>query len=224
MGSSPPLQAVVLDRDGVLTYFDLKAAAQFFGPRLPLSLPEIFARWEALGRQHGFPRSAPEEQQFFRRLWHGLADEFGLNAATRTELLEFDYTVYVLPFPEVRTALEEIKARGLRVGVLSNFSLASLDDSLRAAGLSDLVDVACASTVIGHAKPEPAAYVLTAQALGVPPVACLFLDDEAACVDGARAVGMAAVQVDRRRGADDLAQPVLADLRGLRALLDRLTA
>jgi putative hydrolase of the HAD superfamily len=224
MASSAPLQAVILDRDGVLTYFDLKAAAQFFGPRIPLPLTEIFARWEALGRQHGFPRSGAEEQAFFQRLWHGLADEFGLDAATRAELLEFDYTVYVKPFPEVRAALESIKGRGLRLGVLSNFSLASLDDSLAAAGLADLVDAACASTVIGYAKPEPAAYTLTAQALGVPPQACLFLDDEAICVDGARAVGMVAVQVDRRRAADDPTMSVLADLRGLPALLDDLAA
>lgn len=45
----------------------------------------------------------------------------------------------------------------------------------------------------GVRKPEPRIYELTAERLGVPPERCVFVDDIPVNLDGARAVGMAAV-------------------------------
>ena len=107
----------------------------------------------------------------------------------------------------------------MKVGVLSNFSLASLDASLRTTGLAPWIDAACAATVIGVAKPNPDAYRIAAAALGVAPADCLFFDDEQECVDGARRVGMTAYRVDRRRATHDLDAGVVADLSALPALI-----
>jgi epoxide hydrolase-like predicted phosphatase len=60
-------------------------------------------------------------------------------------------------------------------------------------GLGDLVDVLVYSHEIGVAKPDPRAYEITCERLGVSPDEVAFLDDVEAAVDGARAVGMQAV-------------------------------
>ncbi len=52
------------------------------------------------------------------------------------------------------------------------------------------------ATALGVLKPEPAAFTAAAAALGEDPRRCLFVDDLAANLDGARAVGMAAQLFD----------------------------
>jgi putative hydrolase of the HAD superfamily len=109
----------------------------------------------------------------------------------------------------------------LRIGVLSNFALASLEKSLEVSGLSPWIDVACAATVIGASKPDRAAYTIAAQRLGVAPEQCLFLDDEPPCVAGAAACGMHAYLVDRSLSAHDIVGHKVADLSALPALLSQ---
>jgi FMN phosphatase YigB (HAD superfamily) len=47
---------------------------------------------------------------------------------------------------------------------------------------------------MGHMKPEPEIYLQACARIGVTPEQCLFLDDTPACVEGARRVGMPALQ------------------------------
>ena len=49
---------------------------------------------------------------------------------------------------------------------------------------------------IGVSKPEPDAYLVAADALGLAAERIVFLDDAEENVEGARAVGMLGVQVD----------------------------
>lgn len=219
MSTPTPIHAVVFDRDGVLTEFDLAAGEHFFGPRVPLSLWEIFARWEAQGNATGFPNSVEAEQRFFTQFWDALCDDFHLSEAVRRDLHAFDYTTCLRVFDDVRPALQQARASGLRIGVLSNFALASLEKSLRGTGLAPWIDVACAATVIGVAKPAPQAYTIVAARLGVQPEQCLFFDDEPVCVEGAARVGMHAYLVDRSRRSHDLARHVVADLSAIAELM-----
>jgi FMN phosphatase YigB (HAD superfamily) len=213
------IQAVIFDRDGVLLDFDLEAAARFFTPRVPLSLWEIWECWERWGAQNGFPRSLAEERIFFAGFWDSLCDEFALSNTTRDELHRFDYTTSFSVYPDVLPALQTARSANLRVGVLSNFTLASLEQSLQTTGLLPWVDVACAATVIGVSKPDLAAYAITAERLGVAPQHCLFFDDEPPCVAGAAASGMRAFHVDRALADHNLAAGKVADLGALSILL-----
>lgn len=212
-------RAVVFDRDGVLTDFDLAAGEAFFRPRVPLTLWTIAERWERWGAAVGFPKSQSEEDHFFAKFWDALCDELALPDATRRDLHAFDYTTCLSVFADAPPAIRLARQNGLAVGVLSNFALASLEASLRTTGLAAWVDAACAATVIGFAKPDPAAYRMVAGRLGVSPQECLFFDDEMVCVEGARAVGMTAYRVDRRLAAHDLAAGVVADLSAMGELL-----
>jgi len=217
------IEAVIFDRDGVLIDFDLAGSAAFFQPILPFPLEELFSRWLKWGEKVGFPTSPAEEKSFFHGFWSELSDEFELSQAKRTQLYQFNYTHYLCPFPEVRPLLEELRRRGLRIGVLSNFSLATIETSLEAIGLLDLVDAACAAMVIGFAKPEPEAYLTVIQALGTKPENCLLFDDKATHVKGGRAIGIHSYLVDRRRPDHDLAQGIVRDLAVIPTILEKFS-
>lgn len=57
-------------------------------------------------------------------------------------------------------------------------------------------DAVLEASKLGVLKPDPAAFTAAAAALGEDPRRCLFVDDLAANLDGARAVGMAATLFD----------------------------
>jgi putative hydrolase of the HAD superfamily len=99
---------------------------------------------------------------------------------------------------QARTMIAEMKHAGRKVGILSN-DLISINgvDWVAAnpdfAGLDAVVD---APTHAGARKPDPQAFLVAAQRLGVRPDEVVFLDDLMANIDGARAVGMTGVLVD----------------------------
>ncbi|HUM69552.1 MAG TPA: HAD-IA family hydrolase [Chloroflexota bacterium] len=214
--------AVIFDRDGVLTDFDLQGAAAYFESLLPLSVPELAGRWQQWGATVGFPGNKAEEAAFWQGFWQGLAEELKLPPPVLTQLQQVEYTRFMRPFPDARGALLAVRQLGLQTGVLSIFTLASLADSLTAVGLADLIDEACAATVIGVAKPHSEAYLTICRALGVSPAHCLFFDDEALCVQGARAVGMQAYLVDRQRHDHDLDAGIVCDLTAVPLLLSSI--
>jgi putative hydrolase of the HAD superfamily len=49
------------------------------------------------------------------------------------------------------------------------------------------------SAAIGHVKPDPEAYEITAEKLGVEPSECVFIDDKESFCQAAEAVGMKSV-------------------------------
>ena len=111
---------------------------------------------------------------------------------------------------------------GLRIGVLSNFALASLDASLAAAGLAGWIDATAAATVIGAAKPAAAAYHAILARLDAAAAETIYCDDEPHLVAGAAQVGLHAFLVDRRHAAADFAAGVIASLADVPALIDWL--
>lgn len=215
------IEAIIFDRDGVLTDFDVEAAVAFFDPLLPISVEALSERWLQWGKAVGFPNNPAEEKKFWRDFWNHLSDELALTSTTRAKLQEVDYTMFLRPFPDAKIALKVARQRGLRTGVLSNFSLATLEDSLVTAGLAEFVDVAYAAPVIGVAKPNPEAYLKVTRSLNVQPKECLFFDDEMPHVEGARALGMEAYLVDRNRKENALSEGIVCDLAASITILER---
>lgn len=206
------IRSVVFDRDGVLTYFDTARAAEDLRTLVPVSVFQLGAVWQEWGASTGFPTSLEEERIFFHRYWDHVADMYDLDPVQRARLKQLEYTHYVRPFVDARPALAALRGMGVRIGVLSNFTLASLPQSLAATGLLPYVDAACAAQLIGSAKPAAAAYRYVLDALDVSPEETLFFDDEAPCVDGAAQVGLDSYRVDRKRSSHDLAGGVVCNL------------
>jgi putative hydrolase of the HAD superfamily len=93
--------------------------------------------------------------------------------------------------------MQDARAAGRRVGVLSNDaytiqSRAFFDARPAFQELDAFVD----ASDIGVSKPDPDAYLVAAEALGLAAERIVFLDDAEENVEGARAVGMLGIQVD----------------------------
>jgi putative hydrolase of the HAD superfamily len=80
-----------------------------------------------------------------------------------------------------------------KVGVLSNTTLMLEDEVLVPNGIFDMWDVVINSARIGIAKPDAGIYHAAADAVGLPPEACVHIDDLENNVRGAEAAGFKAV-------------------------------
>jgi putative hydrolase of the HAD superfamily len=96
------------------------------------------------------------------------------------------------PRADVEPTLAELRARGLKVGLISVCSL-DVAEAWGALALGFDAEVYSCSEEV--AKPDPRVYQLTAERLGVPPEACLFVDDRDENLLGAARAGMRAVLI-----------------------------
>ena len=123
-------------------------------------------------------------------------------------------------YPEVPSTLRELRRRGLRLVVVSNWDV-SLHERLAELELAPLLDGAVASAEFGAAKPDPAIF---AHALGLagsaPELAWHAGDSLEADVAGARAAGVAPVYVARRGEPAPPGVPVVSALDGLLSLTE----
>lgn len=120
----------------------------------------------------------------------------GLDHATarRAMLGALEFT----PFPDAPEALAELRDRGHRLVVVSNWDC-SLPDWLAPAGLLDLVDGVVTSAEAGAAKPDPAVFRKALAIVGVLRGSAVHVGDSLENdVAGARAFGMRAILVQRQ--------------------------
>jgi putative hydrolase of the HAD superfamily len=119
-------------------------------------------------------------------------------------------------YPDAAPALRELRARGMRLVVVSNWD-ASLHERLAETGLAPLVDGAVASAELGHAKPDRAIFDHALALAGATPDTALHAGDSPeADVEGALAAGLRAVLV--ARDGDVAAPPGVPVVRSLAEL------
>lgn len=206
------IEAAVFDRNNVLIEYDFEYAQAYFEPLLPISIFELGDRWQTWGETVGFPADAQEETAFWHGFWQHIGNEFELETAVRQKLQAFRYNDVLRPFPDARPTLQALRDQGLKIGILSNFPLATIESSLEAVNLLDLVDVALSSTNIGVAKPNDEAYAHIIRALDTPYANTLFVDDTLIHVQAARALNMPAYLLDRQQPDHDLTAGIICDL------------
>jgi putative hydrolase of the HAD superfamily len=101
--------------------------------------------------------------------------------------------------PDVPELLGYLRARGIRIGVLSNtmWPRSWHEDVFRRDGVLDLIDGAVYTSEIDWTKPHPEAFAAAMAAVGVAdPGSCVFVGDRPYDdVHGAQSVGMRAVLV-----------------------------
>jgi len=149
-----------------------------------------------------------------RAYWRTILAEGGVEATEeRVERLEREDTMGWTRLN--RAVLEwssELQESGFRTAILSNMphgKLAFIRASPEFRWIEDFT-VAIFSCDVGLVKPEPGIYRLCLKMLDAAPGECVFLDDGAANIEGARAVGIpgmvfrsareAASEIERRWG------------------------
>jgi putative hydrolase of the HAD superfamily len=123
-------------------------------------------------------------------------------------------------FDDARPALEALAARGLKLGVVSNFE-PWLEEVLALEGVHHLFSAVAISGKLGVAKPEPAIFRAALEQAGVQADATVHVGDQPVNdVEAARAVGITPVLIDRSGRAADAPGHVVRDLAELVALLE----
>lgn len=90
--------------------------------------------------------------------------------------------------------IEAAGARGLHLAVASMSSHASIERTLRAAGLRDHFPLVVSASDVARGKPAPDIYLHTARVLGVSPEACIAIEDSPHGIVAAATAGMRVVQ------------------------------
>jgi len=127
-----------------------------------------------------------------------------------------------VPFDDVLAVLDALRARGLRLGVVSNWET-GLEKTLAEVGIGDYFECVIASGVVRAAKPDPRIFDAALRVLGIEPAQAVHVGDSyEADVAGARAAGLHPVLLDRDRVFGDVDCDLIHDMGGLLAILDRL--
>jgi len=156
-----------------------------------------------------FPGAAPGAIRLLEREWwrERVLDTFAmagvdapadrLDRAFRTAFDHFARGAAWRVFADVAPALAALRARGLRLAVVSNFD-ARLRTILRDVGLRGALDHVVVSSECGAAKPDRRIFAAALRASGARADSTLHVGDSLELdVVGARAAGLAALRIDR---------------------------
>jgi putative hydrolase of the HAD superfamily len=121
-------------------------------------------------------------------------------------------------FADVIPCLERLRARGIRMAVVSDAwpDLPELHDML---GIHQFVDGYAISSVLGCTKPDPRMYAEGARVLGLPPTKLLFVDDCDDLADAAIRLGYHGLALRRSGEPPEYAVPWITSLDELDAHL-----
>jgi putative hydrolase of the HAD superfamily len=127
-------------------------------------------------------------------------------------------------YPGAVELCDAARARGLAVGIVSNWS-ARLPRLLADLGLAQRVDFVLCSAIEELEKPDPALFARALERAGVAPHAALHAgDDLEKDVLGARRAGLRSVLVDHAGTRANVSHPRAADLHELLDQIARLAA
>jgi putative hydrolase of the HAD superfamily len=116
-------------------------------------------------------------------------DAAGAEVEPRSFVGSFMRAIAFEPMPGALEAVAGLRARGLELAVVSNWDV-GLAEHLERIGAASFFSAIVTSAEAGAAKPDPAAFNLALERLGVQPGRSLHVGDEPADEQGALAAGM----------------------------------
>lgn len=181
------LQTVLFDLDGTL--IDSTAL--------------ILDTYRATAREHGRP--VPDDGALMRAFGTPLRDnlaqwsedpaEVDAMMATYSRLNDRDHDARVKAFDGVEPALEALKARGVRLGVVTGKRLDFARRGLEVSGLARLFEVVVGPESTSRHKPHPEPVQEGLRLLGQPIEGAAYVGDSPSDVGAGRAAGVEAIAV-----------------------------
>jgi FMN phosphatase YigB (HAD superfamily) len=162
------------------------------------------------------------ERRYFAKIVEGMGIE--PSEELLDALVRGDGLPPVVFAAETRPLLEQLRARGLRLALVSD-ATPQLRTFYAEAELDGFFETMVISQELGCTKPDPRMYRTAAHALGLAPSELIFLDNDVANVRGAVDVGCEGIVLDvHGSGAEAGDLPVVRSLPGFLAYVDeRLT-
>ncbi len=145
------------------------------------------------------------------------------------DLAEFLHANYqIIPYElydDTIPALETLRARGLSLGIISNYDAPTLEFSTRGLGLRPYFEMVLSSRCAESEKPETKIFEEACRRIGADPATSMHVGDSfEADVEGAKKVGITPVWVYRDGQTPARDCHVVKELTELPALVDQLNA
>jgi putative hydrolase of the HAD superfamily len=213
-------RAVLLDSFGTLVSMEPPAHRLAATHGIPLEVAERAFRAEIAYyiEHHVEGRDETSLSDLRDRCARVLGEELGdwAPAGVRGAMLD---AIRFQAYPDAAPALRELRDRGLRLVVASNWDC-SLPQVLEQAGLAQLVDGVVASAVVGFDKPAPELFEAALEVAGCDASEALHVGDSPSNdVAGAAAAGIRPVLLQRDGEAHGTAATTIASLAELPGLL-----
>lgn len=196
MAEKPQIKAVVSDFGGVLTtplmpallslQDEIGLTREAFGEALHTSQEK-----EGVNPLFAMERGEITEAEFLRRLDEELTPILG----HRPHLHRFREVFLggLDPNAEMIDLMRELKERGLRMAMLTN-NVREWEPVWRPKlPVDEIFETVVDSGFVGCRKPEPEIYRMTLARLDLPAESCLFIDDLAPNIEGAKVLGFSTV-------------------------------
>jgi len=211
-GAVPPepqlpgqLEAVLFDAGGVLIDLDYAYLRRLVESRHgPVEESEL-GRAEALARReiNDTVRRGGRVGDAWRDYFHVILGHVGVPVELQVALIDSLWEAHLrvglwtVAAAGAREAVEELRRRGLRIGVVSNAEgtvARNLDDAGFAGAFETVVD----SHLVGVEKPDPAIFGIALERMSLRADRAVFVGDlPEVDVNGARAAGIAPILLDR---------------------------
>lgn len=207
----PTLKGVIFDLDGVLTD----------------TAEDHYQAWQALADRHGlvFDRIVNERLKGVDRAGslRLILDQAGAkvdtavfdamlaekNAIYRTRLAGYSPANL---FAGVNELFAGLRAAGLRIGLAS--ASRNAGDVVRLLGIADQFDFIADAGAVAHGKPAPDIFLACADGMGLPPDACVGVEDAQAGIAAIHAAGMMAIGIGSEEALPEagINVPAIGDL------------
>ncbi len=170
------------------------------------------ARYQpAMARVRGGERGFVKLDVLHRENLDPVLTEFGLGHLDEADRLRLNLAWHRLdPWPDVVAGLNRLRPRFI-LATLSNGNVALMVDMAKRAGLA--WDAILGAEVVRHYKPQPEAYMLTADFLGLAPERCLMVAAHENDLEAAAACGLRTAYVHRPREYDDAGDKPMPDAK-----------
>lgn len=179
--------------------------------------PSVLKQTRSMMRMDNLPFSAfvtSFERSFMTRQYEGLAEAFettfrNFNARYNPRVIEELVGLWnknrllAKPFPETIKVLQDLKAKNLKLAVLSNSDAFSVEPLLEKYDLAKYFDYVGISWRTGFLKTDRRAFELVLKALGLEKDDVIMVGDSIQSdIQGAQNAGIKAILIDRRNMRD----------------------
>ena len=219
------IEAFAFDAYGTL--FDVFSVTALCDELFPGSGDVLAQRWRAKQLQYSLLRSLMGRHRDFwlvtedALVYAARSLSLDLTDARRTRLMDAYLTLEA--FPDVRPGLEALRARGVRLAILSNGEPRMLEAAARSAGIDTLLDTIISVEEVKIFKVSPRVYNLGPERLGVGRSALGFVSSNAWDIAGAASAGLTTFWIQRSAAeppdelgfAADRVVSAISDLPGL---------
>ena len=193
MRTSPRIEAVIFDMDGVLT-----DSEPLYQEAARVTLREAGLSLTAEETREVMPQILGTSVEY---TWEWLRRRFELQGPIEGWIEHYSSVILsllrekVTPAPGLYQLLDELEGRGLKKALASSSQRGWVEAVLEKLGLKGRFQVIISGEEVQRGKPDPEICLKAARALDIAPERCLVIEDSPVGLQAAKAAGMKAVAV-----------------------------